>query len=701
MTTALEKLLRPRSIAILGASADFNKIGGRPLKFLIEKGFPGRILPVNPRYETIGDLPCYPDIGAVPGPVDLAVVALAADLVIETVEALGAAGVPAAVVFSSGFGEMGPEGRVREATLLDTARKAGVRILGPNGLGHINAFDRVYGTFTQYAYGETPAGPAAFVTQSGAFGTAISALARSRGVGFGYFVNTGNECDLGFSEIMEAVLADDRVRVGAGYIEGLAEGTGLIQAAERARSLGKPIVLTKVGRTASGARAAASHTGSLAGEDAVFDGVVRQYGLLRARNEEHMLDLVEVLALTEPPAGRRVGIVTQSGGAGVLMADRAEELGLEVPQLGPETVSRLRDILPAFGAANNPVDVTAQFITEPEILRESVKALLDDPEIDIAVIWFQLMDQFVDELMEIFKDLKASTTKPIVACWVAGPADGIRRLRTLGYAVLRGAEPAIDAVEGLVRHAEAGRKITPPPPSSVELPPLPEEGGIVSGAIAARLLRHCDVPLVETSFASDRAEAEAAAATLGYPVVMKIDSPDLPHKTEIDGVALGLGDATEVGAAYGDIMAAVGRHAPEARIDGVVIQEMLAGPVELVLGLKRDPIFGPVVMAGLGGIHVEILKDVVFRHAPIDEAGALEMLADLKVAAILDGVRGRPAVDKAALARLIAAVSRLGAALGNRLREFDLNPVFAGPEGAVAVDWLLVLDPADENALPP
>ena len=695
MTAGLEKLLDPASIAIVGASEDPNKLGGRPLKFLREKGYAGRIYPINPKHSQIGGLVCYRDISALPEAADLAIVALPAKLVVEAVERLGAKGVPAAIVFSSGFGEMGAAGKAEEARLAEVARAGGVRICGPNGLGVINAFAGVMATFTQYGYGETPAGPVGFVTQSGAFGTAILALARNRDTGIGYFVNTGNECDVGFAEVMQQILTDDRIRVGAGYIEGLGDGAGLIAAAEAALDLAKPIVLTKVGRSKAGARAAASHTGSLAGEDAVFDGVARQYGVIRARNEEHLLDMVESFVNTKLPQGPGVGIITQSGGAGVLMADRAEELGLTVPELGAETVSRLASIIPAFGTTGNPVDLTAQFIAEPAILRDSVKVMLDDPAVDIAVIWFQLMNQFVPELVEIFRALKAELDKPFIVVWVAGPDDGIAALHALEIAVLRGAEPAIDAVAGLVayRSALAGWAETKSARAAIQLPGLSGElpGGTMPSMAARDALAAAGVKLVGAELAVTVEAALDAAARFGYPLAMKIESPDLPHKTEAGGVRLGVANAAEVRRAFDGIMANAARHAPGARIDGIVVQEMAAGAVELVVGLKRDPVFGPVVMAGLGGVFVEVLRDVTFRKCPVTEAEALAMLADLKGAAMLDGVRGAAPVDRQAVARLIAAASRLGAVMGDRLVELDLNPVLAGPDGAVAVDWLMVL----------
>src|SRR5688500_9142521 len=312
MTGSLSPLLRPRSIAIVGASADFRKINGRPLKFLLDKQYAGAIHPVNPKYDRIAGLTCYPDAAAIPGDVDLAIVAVPAALVPAAIEDLGRKGVPAAVVFSSGFGELGAAGARLESELKDRARAAGIRVCGPNCLGVVNAFDRVMASFGQYADGPTPPGPVAFVTQSGAFGTAIAALARRRDLGLGYFVNTGNEVDVTFAEVMHEVLSDARIRVGSGYIEGFRDGAELVRVAEQALALGKPLVLTKVGRTASGARAAISHTGSLAGEDRVFAGIARQFGIVRARNEEHMLDLVEVFTFCDAPAGNGIGIVTQS-----------------------------------------------------------------------------------------------------------------------------------------------------------------------------------------------------------------------------------------------------------------------------------------------------------------------------------------------------------------------------------------------------
>jgi acetyltransferase len=691
----LKALFSPCSIAILGASTDFSKVNGRPLRNLLGKGYPGKVYPVNPKYQSIANLPCYASVDDLPEPPDLAIIAMPARNVRQAVLDLGRRGTRAAIVFSSGFGEMGDAGRALEEELIEAGRSAGVRLCGPNCLGLINVFEHVHATFGQYADGDTPAGPVGFVTQSGAFGTAIAALARRRGIGLGYFVNTGNECDVTFSEAMRAVLEDDRIRVGAGYVEGLKDGPAFTALAKVALELGKPLVLTKVGRSDAGTRAAASHTGSLAGVDAVFDGVARGKGVVRARNEEHLLDMIEAFACCNLADGPGIGIITQSGGAGVLMADRAEELGLTVPPLSESTRAELQKVIPGFGTTGNPVDVTGQFVADPALLRDTVRIVLADTRVDIGIIWLQLMDAYVDTLIGIFDEIRTAVTKPFIVCWVAAPEKALVALRSRGIAVLRGAEPAVDAAAALVRYGEARRnwQADKQAREALALPDLvlPVAAGPVDSISAQRLLETCGVHTAPCVLAKSADEAVAAAERLGYPVVVKVESSDILHKTEAQGVRLKLMDARAVREAYAAVMESARHYRPDARIAGVIVQAMAQGEVELVVGLQNDPVFGVVVMVGLGGIHIEVLKDVAFRCAPVTEAEAGRMLDELRGRALLDGVRGRPAVDRAAVAKVVSAVSRLGAAAGARLRECDLNPVLAGPDHATAVDWLLVL----------
>jgi acetyltransferase len=698
MPHSVRNLLSPRAIAILGASADLDKLNGRTLKALIEKRYAGAIYPVNPKYGEIAGLRCYPDIASVPGKVDLAIIAVPGPRVADTLRELAKVGVTAAVIFSSGFSEVGGAGVDRERELREAVRETGIRVLGPNCLGLVNAFENVMATFSQFSLGPTPSGPAAFVTQSGALGTSTTGTARRRGLYFGYFVNTGNEIDVTFVDAMREVLADERIRVGLGYIEGLRDGPGLFALGDEAMAMGKPLVITKVGRTGAGARAIASHTGSLAGEDAVFAGILRQQGILRARSDEHLLDLLEVLVNSPLPAGRRVGIVTRSGGAGALMADRAEDCGLEVVELAPATKEALKKVVPAFGSTGNPVDITAQGLVDPTIMRDSLRIVLEDPNVDMVVTWLAFTEKHADLTVDIFAEVKAATKKPFVVSWVGIPEKAAERLHGLGIATLRSSDAAVDALVGLADYAEARRhwERNRAARAAIVLPKLDVSAGagIAGGRDAQALFAACGIPLVATRFAATADDAVAAARAIGYPVVVKVESRDIPHKTEAQGIALDLPDDAAVRTAFVDIMANAARHCPDARIDGVSVQAMAAAgraSTELVVGLKHDPLFGPIVMAGIGGVFVEVFKDVAFRRAPVTDAEAHRMLDELKGKAMLDGVRGKPPVDRAAVAGLIAAVSRLGAALGPRLAELDLNPVIAGPDGVVAVDWLLSL----------
>ncbi|TNB47724.1 acetate--CoA ligase family protein [Martelella lutilitoris] len=695
----IRQLVNPRSVAVIGASADFSKVNGRPLKHLIEKGYGGEILPVNPKYREIAGLACYPDIASLPHAADLAIIALPAALVCDCVLQLGRKGTRAAVIFSSGFGEMGPDGKALERELADTAKAARVILLGPNCLGFINAFENVYATFSQYADGETGAGPVAFVTQSGAFGTAIAALARRRGLGLGYFVNTGNQADLDFAELMMAVVEDPRVKVAAGYLEGISDGEALVKLAQNCRALGKPLILTKVGRMESGARAAASHTGALAVSDAVFDAVARQYGILRARNEEQMLDMMEVFCQPRRAGGNGLGIATQSGGAGVMMADRAEEVGLSVPHLGTQTQAKLASVMPAFGAAGNPVDVTGQFVARPELLSESVVAMLDDPAIDVAIVWLQLMTGHVDALLKIFAEIRDSTEKPFLVCWVAAPETAVKGLGALGIPVFSAGERAVEAAAALARYGQSKRKADVGPEKSRLSPPMPTApSGVQPTVEASALLAAAGIPMANVALAGDEDAAVALWRGNGGAVALKVESPDILHKSDMGGLILGVDSEAAIREGYRALVSRAKENMPKARLSGILVQEMSQGHVELVVGVSRDPVFGMIVMVGLGGVLVEVLKDVTFRKAPFDRHEAALMLSELRMGAILDGVRGKPAVDRDEIAELLAKLSQWADAMAPRLLELDLNPVLVGKSGPRVVDCVMILNDAPPEA---
>ncbi len=688
---SLRPLLEPRSVAIIGASADFNKLNGRPVRNLLEKGYQGAIYPVNPKYAQVGPLTCYPSISAIPGPIDLAVIILPASSVEECLRALAAVGTQAAVVFSAGFGETGPAGRALEEAVARAARETGILLCGPNCLGLVNAFDGMLATFSQYADGPNLPGPVGFVTQSGAFGTAIAALCRQRHLGLGFFVNTGNEADIDFVEAMSALIEDPRIRVCTGYLEGLRDGEGWMRLGARSLALRKPVVVMKVGRTEAGARAVASHTGALAGEDAVFDAVTRQAGILRARNEEHMLDLAQVLALCPPALGRGIAIATQSGGAGVQAADRAMELGLSVPVLTESTQARIAKSLPGFGVATNPIDVTGQFVAEPAILRDSLRIMLEDPQVHMGMVWIELMHKNVDLLAGVFEEIHQSTDKPFVVAWLGAPEAAIERLAALGIPLLRSGEAAIEALAGLAAVSE-WQRAAPSQSPDVQLEALPQsEDGQVSTINATAWLRAHGVSIAAAQLAHNGEDAVRALRTLGAPVALKIESPDILHKTEAGGVRLAISDESTLCAAYEQMLQSVRGHAPAARIRGVVVQAMAGPGVECVVGLSQDPVFGPVVMVGLGGVWIEVLKDVTFARCPVSASQAMALIHTLRGASLLKGFRGAQPADIQALADLVSRVSAIGAALGDELGELDLNPVFVHSTGVTAVDVVFSL----------
>jgi acetyltransferase len=707
MDAGLDPFFRPRAIAIVGASEDFNRINGRPLKFLLDKGYAGRIYPVNPRYETLAGLACYPSVTAIPGPFDLAIVAVPAKAVTAAIQECVAKGVPSAVVFSSGFGEMGEEGRRLEAELAAAARRGGLRLCGPNTLGFMNTFDRVLATFSQAGEGDTPPGPVAFVTQSGAFGTAMVALGRQQGLAFGYFVNSGNEADLGFADLLGWVVEDPRIKVVAGYIEGLRDGRKLLGVADRALEIGKPLVITKVGRSAAGARAASSHTGSLAGRDRVYAGVFRQKGVLRALHEETLLDLAAVFSVCPLPAGPGLGIVTQSGGAGVLMADRAEELGLTVPVLSDATQATLKKIVPAFGAVRNPVDITAQFIADPGLLRASLEAVLQDPGVDVAIFYLGLMARFADQVVANLREAYAGASKPLVVAWVAAPETARAALREAGICMLPSATRAVDAVHGLVEFAERRRQwlVADHARDATTASPARDTLARVVAAARARgtgvlgapdtftVLAAYGVPVAPARLVTSAAEAAQTLRELGGPIALKVESPDILHKTEADAIRLGVNDAETARRAFEEVVANARRYRSNAVIRGVLAQRMVSGGTEVVVGLHRDPQFGPVVMVGLGGVLVEALEDVAFGAAPLTRSDAQAMLRSLRGARVLSGVRGRPPADVDALIAVLTAVSRLGVDAEGAIAELDINPLIVHPRGGgvVAVDGLIVL----------
>ena len=568
----------------------------------------------------------YPSIAEVPGPVDCAIVALPAVLVADALEACAGAGVKSAVVFSAGFAEADPEGVLLQARVSEVARRSGLRVVGPNCLGIFNAAANFYATFSSSIDGGLPPpGHIAIISQSGAYGSHVFALARAKGLGVRYWITTGNEVDVEIGEcIAWAALAED-VRVIVAYAEGARDRTLLLNGLELARARGKPVIFMKVGRSEVGIEAVASHTAALAGTDAIYSAVFRQYGVYRARSTEDMLDAAYACGGGIYPQGRRLGLMTISGGVGVQMADDAADLGLDVAPMPAAAQARLKEILP-FAAPCNPVDVTAQAFNDLSLVEQNFEIMIEEGGYDAIVAFLTMVaasPYIVDDLLATLSALRARHPDRLIVLSLFAAPDILARYEAAGYLVFEDPCRAVAATAALVGFGESfarARAHPPAPPSALPgpLPPLPE--GPPSEREAKALLAAAGLPVVAERLARDAEAGADAARELGLPVALKLSAPGLAHKTEIGGVLLNV--ATPEPARDGFETLRTRAAAAGVALEGVLVAPMVVGGVETILGVQRDPLFGPAVMFGLGGVFVEVLGDVAFRLAPfgLDEA---------------------------------------------------------------------------------
>ena len=689
----LDKVFRPSSIAVIGASPTVTKIGGVPVAHMRRHGFSGKVFPVNPSYKVVQDLPAYPTIGDVPGPADVAIIAVPAIKVAQTLSDAAAAGVAGVIVFSSGFAEVGAEGTAMQSELADIVRRTGIRMLGPNCLGLMDIAGRAFATFSPVVnMGEIKAGGVGIVSQSGAFGAYAYSLARERGIGLSHWITTGNEVDIDVGDCIAWLANDPATKVILTYIEGCRNGPKLAEALEIARAAGKPVIATKVGRTALGAAAAASHTAALAGDDAVYNAFLRQHGAYRAYSIEEFFDVGYAASIAGAAKGNRVGLVTVSGGVGILMADEASERSLDVAELPADQQDKIKQLIP-FGAARNPIDVTGQVTSDLGLLGKTIDILSERPVYDSMVVFtagLGLTNAGGQCQIELARQLSDRHLDTVVGfCSLFAP-DVRMAIEAAGCMAFEDPTRAIRALSALSFFGSQ-KKVVPAADAPAPIDNLPT--GALNEAEALQVLRNAGIPCVKTAVVQDRQSAERAAAEAGFPVVLKIVSADIPHKSDIGGVVLNLKTGEEVGVAFDRVIANARKAKPNACIDGVLVAPMIKGGVECILGVQRDPVFGPVVMFGLGGIFVEVLKDVSFRIAPFDEQEAMSMIREIRSAPILDGARGAPPADVEALARALAALSRFAVAAGDRLKSLDMNPFVVLPrgEGALALDAVLNL----------
>lgn len=690
----LSALFAPRSIAVVGASSSAQKIGGIPVDYQRRFGFDGAVYPVNPHAQRIQDLPAWPSVQAIGQPVDLAILAVPAPLVDSAFDDAVQAGAKGVVLFSSGFAEVGAEGAVAQARLGARARAAGVRLIGPNCLGFMNVARHVYATFSPAPnVGRVQPGRIGLVSQSGAFGAYAYAMARARGVGLSLWATTGNEADVQLADCLAWLAQDPGTDVIMGYIEGCRDGPRLRAALALAQAAGKPVVMVKVGSTALGAQAAASHTAALAGDDAVYDAVFRRYGVLRARTLTEFFDLAHSAAVAGRPRDRSIGLFTLSGGVGALMADDASAQGLDVRPLGEAAQDRLRDWVP-FAAPRNPVDITGQVTNDLSLMERAARLMLDDQRF---ATWMGFLaaagasDAFWPVLRSLVASLREAYPDTLLAVSTLLAPERRAELEAMRCLVFTDPSDGIRTVAALAGLPKPG---TAAPAEPATGPAVALAPGALSEPAALALLAEAGVPVVAHRVVHSANAAAAAAEALGGAVAVKVVSADIAHKSDVGGVALRLQGAAQVRAAFERTRASAQAALPAARLEGALVARMVdGGGVECIAGVHRDPVFGPILMFGLGGIHVETLRDVVLRPLPLAPGDAQAMLRELRGAAILDGVRGRPPVDRDALAAALEALADFALRAGDTLASAEINPLIARPAGeggCVAVDALVV-----------
>ncbi|HNX48266.1 MAG TPA: acetate--CoA ligase [Methanomassiliicoccales archaeon] len=694
----MRELFEPASVAVIGASAESNKVGNIILGNIIESGFQGPLYPINPRYPEIMGLKCYPRVIDVPGPVEMAVVVVPAKFVLQVMEECGQKGVRAAVVISAGFKEVGLEGAKLERQLGEIAHRYGMRVVGPNCLGLVNTHHHLNATFAQEAPRE---GNIAISSQSGAICVVVLDWAANINIGFSKFISVGNKLDVDEGHLLEYLRDDQHTKVIGMYIEGTDRGREFLKQAELTTRV-KPVIALKAGRTSSGAKAASSHTGAMSGSDKVYDAAMRQAGVVRVKNIEELFDLLQAFSTMPLPEGEGVAIVTNAGGLGVMAADACSDNGLTLATFEAATIERLKQGLPPAASLYNPIDVVGD--ADAARYDHAIRTVMDDPNVACVVALLAPTD--LVDISSVARTLTAfagSSPKPIVTSFVGGKEmmAPIDMLKAAGVPNYPSPERGIRALAAMVEHRrsldrkeshavrpmdadhEAVREVI----SSVR-----SEGRLqLSEGEGKRILKAYGIATPQEGIAHDLASAQKLARDIGYPVVMKVESPDIAHKTDVGGVVLNIDDDQELERSYQVMLSKVREKLPNAKVTGVSIQKMVKGR-EVIVGMVRDDQFGPVITFGLGGIFVEILRDVTQGIAPLDRDDVERMVRSIRAYPMLAGARGKRPGDIPALVEIILKISQMAMEVPD-LEELEMNPVMVGDEGTgvIAVDALVTI----------
>ena len=686
----LESIFAPASVAVIGASPDPTRLGHRVMKNIVENGYTGRLVAIHPKAPDVLGYPAYPTIEAVPEPIELAVIVIPAQYVLPVVESCGKAGVKGLVVISAGFKEVGGAGKELERQLIELVKRYGMRMVGPNCLGVIDTLTPINASFA--ALMPAP-GEIAFMSQSGALCTAILDWSKAEGIGFSRFVSLGNKGDVDEVSLLAAWGDDPANKVILAYLEGINDGPGFIKTARQVTKR-TPVIAIKSGTTQAGTRAISSHTGSLAGSEKAYESAFAQSGIIRAQTMEELFDFALAFAYQPLIPGPRVALVTNAGGPGIIATDAAERSGLELARFTPETIAELQNNLPETASVFNPIDVIGD--AKSDRYRVGIKAALADPNVDAVLVLFtpQAGSEAIETAQAII-ELSANQPKPIVASYMGAVSivDAVALLRANKVPNYAFPERAISALRAMWQQ----RQWMDTPDNSYQAFAVDQqrvkdlfakvraEGRVELGEIEARdVIEAYGMRLPQSKLARTADEAAQLASQIGFPVVLKISSPDILHKSDIGGVKVGIADAAQARDAFELIEYRARKYFPNANIWGVLVQEMLPKGRELLVGVNRDPQFGPLIAFGQGGIYVEVLKDVAFNLAPVGKEEAAAQVRRIKTYPLLKGVRGEPPADIAAVEQTILRISQLVTDFPE-IVEMDINPLVAYTEGSGAV----------------
>lgn len=693
----LSRLFDPRAIAVVGATESSRAVGGQPMHYLTTYGYAGEVFPVNPNREMVLGRKCYPSLADIPSGCDVVLIAVAARLVPDVIRQAGAKGIPFAVILSSGFREAGDEGKALEAELIAAIRETGIRAVGPNCMGVLNIPKKVHNGFGQgFGVKDYSTGPVAMATQSGGYGFTLVRNASRAGTGFNYIASVGNSVDLNVLDFIDYFLDCDDVKVVTAFIEGVSDGRRLLELGRKALERNKPILVWKAGNTTAGQKAAASHTASLASTYALYQAAFRQGGYVEVDDYEDLVDLAKAFLAGTLPRGDRVGLVSGSGGAGVIASDRFMQAGLQLPEFSATTKSALRDMLPPLAGTGNPVDISGQNTKDGKSLSNAAaEAVLADENIDMVMVRSGQTTGSVEAAQSII-DIARAAGKPVLVATVAEdhlPAKALFDAAGLPWFLTVGR--AATAARALADFSMRQQKWAVRPRTIQRAFPRPElsfpAGETFLSERASRgVLAQYGIPLVRQEFVPADAVDRLNLQSLTFPVVVKVNSPDIPHKSEAGAIRVNLTTPEGVRSAAREVIAAARNYAPDARIDGVLVQEMAKG-TELLLGAADDACFGPIVLFGLGGIFAEVMADVVYRFAPFDRLSAQDMLAEIKGAKLLQGYRGQSVADLDALADIAVRLGWLMNDYRDAIESIDINPIFVNGSTILAADALIAL----------